>query len=125
MPSTRRSSPASSRGKGSRSTCPRHDASPPSVEDEAPMSVISLTAIEPLARPAIDMVTEYLERRSYFGVFFLLFLGAFGPSPPEEIVLLIAGFLVFQGVARFPLMVGAELGGIVVADSILYGFGAF
>jgi membrane protein DedA with SNARE-associated domain len=75
--------------------------------------------------PALQMVTAYLERQSYFGVFFLLFLGAFGPSPPEEVVLLIAGFLVFQGIARFPLMIGAELAGIVVADSILYGFGAF
>jgi membrane protein DedA with SNARE-associated domain len=85
--------------------------------------VISLPAIEPLARPAFEMVTEYLERRSYFGVFFLLFLGAFGPSPPEEVVLLIGGFLVYQGVARFPWMVCAALTGIVAADSILYGFG--
>lgn len=76
-----------------------------------------------LHEPALQMVTEYLERQSYFGVFFLLFLGAFGPSPPEEVVLLIGGFLVFKGVAQFPYMVGAELLGIVVADSILYGFG--
>src|SRR6185295_12470320 len=76
-----------------------------------------------LHEPALQMVTEYLERQSYFGVFFLLFLGAFGPSPPEEVILLIGGFLVFKGVARFPYMVGAELLGIVVADSILYGFG--
>ncbi len=76
-----------------------------------------------LHEPALQMVTAYLERRSYFGVFFLLFLGAFGPSPPEEFVLLIAGFLVFKGIARFPLMVGVELAGIVVADTILYGFG--
>jgi membrane protein DedA with SNARE-associated domain len=73
--------------------------------------------------PAIQRMAEYLERQSYFGVFFLLFLGAFGPSPPEEVVLLIAGFLVFKKVARFPLMVGAELLGIVISDSILYGFG--
>jgi membrane protein DedA with SNARE-associated domain len=87
------------------------------------MPLIALTAIEHLARPALEVVTEYLERRSYFGVFFLLFLGAFGPSPPEEVVLLIAGFLVFQGVARFPWMAAAALSGIVVSDSILYGFG--
>jgi len=73
--------------------------------------------------PALQAVTAYLERRSYFGVFFLLFLGAFGPSPPEEFVLLIAGFLVYKGIARFPLMVGVALAGIVVADTILYGFG--
>jgi membrane protein DedA with SNARE-associated domain len=76
-----------------------------------------------LHEPAMQMVTEYLERQSYFGVFFLLFLGAFGPSPPEEVVLLIAGFLVFRGVARFPLMIGAELSGILISDLILYGFG--
>ncbi len=74
-------------------------------------------------QPAIQRMTEYLEQQSYFGVFFLLFLGAFGPSPPEEAVLLIAGFLVFKKVARFPLMIGAELLGIVISDSILYGFG--
>jgi membrane protein DedA with SNARE-associated domain len=80
--------------------------------------------VDPHVRePAIQRMTEYLERQSYFGVFFLLFLGAFGPSPPEEIVLLIAGFLVFKKVARFPFMVGAELLGIVISDSILYGFG--
>jgi membrane protein DedA with SNARE-associated domain len=76
-----------------------------------------------LHEPALQMVTEYLERQSYFGVFFLLFLGAFGPSPPEEVILLIGGFLIFKGVAQFPYMVGAELLGIVVSDSILYGFG--
>ncbi len=77
-----------------------------------------------LREPALQMVEHYLEKQSYFGVFFLLFLGAFGPSPPEEVVLLIAGFLIFRGVARFPFMVGAELAGIVISDSILYGFGA-
>src|SRR6266508_1102823 len=73
--------------------------------------------------PVVQRMTEYLERQSYFGVFFLLFLGAFGPSPPEEFVLLIAGYLVFKKVARFPLMVGAELGGILISDLILYSFG--
>jgi membrane-associated protein len=77
-----------------------------------------------LHEPALQIVQQYLEKRSYFGVFFLLFLGAFGPSPPEEVVLLIAGFLIFRGVARFPYMVGAELAGVVLSDSILYGFGA-
>ncbi len=79
--------------------------------------------LEHVRQPAIQRMTEYLERQSYFGVFFLLFLGAFGPSPPEEFILLIAGFLVFKNVARFPFMIGAELAGIVVSDSILYGFG--
>jgi membrane-associated protein len=87
--------------------------------------VLPLLPLDLLREPALQMVTAYLERQSYFGVFFLLFLGAFGPSPPEEVVLLIAGFLVFQGVARFPLMIVVELAGIVIADSILYGFGAF
>src|SRR5437867_9155968 len=73
--------------------------------------------------PVVQRMTEYLEKQSYFGVFFLLFLGAFGPSPPEEVVLLIGGFLVYKGVAQLPYMVGAELLGIVVSDSILYGFG--
>jgi membrane protein DedA with SNARE-associated domain len=85
-----------------------------------------LHAVSSFSRePVVQQVTDYLERRSYFGVFFLLFLGAFGPSPPEEFVLLIAGYLVFRGVARFPFMVGAELGGILISDLILYSFGVF
>jgi|SRR5215813_10848975 len=89
------------------------------------LAALWLSPIEFLREPAIQMVAQYLERQSYFGVFFLLFLGAFGPSPPEEVVLLIAGFLVYQGIARFPFMIAVELGGILVSDSILYGFGAF
>ena len=85
---------------------------------------LDLSFLPHVHEPVVQRVTEYLERQSYFGVFFLLFLGAFGPSPPEEFVLLIAGFLVFRGVARFPLMVGAELGGILISDLILYSFGA-
>src|SRR6202162_3102360 len=76
-----------------------------------------------LHEPMVQMVTEDLERQSYFGVFFLLFLGAFGPSPPEEVILLIGGFLVFKGVARFPSLLGAELWGSGISDWILYGFG--
>src|SRR5499433_1295295 len=84
---------------------------------------MTVTAL--LREPVVQQMTEYLERRSYFGVFFLLFLGAFGPSPPEEFVLLIAGYLIFRKAARFPFMVGAELGGILISDLILYSFGAF
>ena len=87
------------------------------------LTLLSRVPFVSLAEPALEVVTQYLERRSYFGVFVLLFLGAFGPSPPEEVVLLIAGFMVFQGIARFPYIVAAALAGIVVSDSILYGFG--
>jgi membrane protein DedA with SNARE-associated domain len=86
---------------------------------------LDLSLLPHAHEPVVQRMTEYLERQSYFGVFFLLFLGAFGPSPPEEVVLLIAGFLVFRGVARFPLMIGAELGGIMISDLILFGFGSF
>ena len=89
------------------------------------LPLLDLSLLPHPHEPVVQRMTEYLERQSYFGVFFLLFLGAFGPSPPEEVVLLIAGFLVFRGVARFPLMIGAELGGILISDLILYGFGRF
>ena len=87
---------------------------------DLPVSVWSL-----VHEPVVQRMTEYLERQSYFGVFFLLFLGAFGPSPPEEFVLLIAGYLVFKKVARFPFMIGSALGGILISDLILYSFGYF
>jgi len=57
---------------------------------------------------------------AYSTVFFLLFMGAFGPTLPEEIVLLIAGYLLKkQGLDPF-VMVGISFAGILVADNIIY-----
>lgn len=60
---------------------------------------------------------------AYGTVFLLLFMGAFGPTLPEEIVLLIAGYLLKkQGLDPFA-MVGIAFAGILISDNIIYGLG--
>jgi len=76
-----------------------------------------------LATHAIAAVEHYLERETVVGVFVLLFVGAFGPSPPEESILLLAGYVVYQGLARFwPIVLSALLAS-VMGDTALYGIG--
>lgn len=76
-----------------------------------------------LATHAIAAVEHYLERETVVGVFVLLFVGAFGPSPPEESILLLAGYVVFQGLARFWPIVVSALVSAVLGDTCLYGIG--
>ena len=76
-----------------------------------------------LATHAIAAVEHYLERETVVGVFVLLFVGAFGPSPPEESILLLAGYVVYQDLARFwPIALSAVVAA-VMGDTALYGVG--
>ena len=76
-----------------------------------------------LATHAIAAVEHYLERETVVGVFVLLFVGAFGPSPPEESILLLAGYVVYQDLARFWPIVVSALVAAVMGDTALYGVG--
>ncbi|HKB70415.1 MAG TPA: DedA family protein [Thermoanaerobaculia bacterium] len=76
-----------------------------------------------LATHAIAAVEHYLERETVVGVFVLLFFGAFGPSPPEESILLLAGYVVYQDLARFWPIVLSALVAAVLGDTCLYGIG--
>ncbi|MGH9441110.1 MAG: DedA family protein [Thermoanaerobaculia bacterium] len=74
---------------------------------------------------AIAAVEHYLERETVVGVFVLLFVGAFGPSPPEETILLLAGYVVYQNLARFWPIVASAYVAAVLGDTALYGIGRF
>jgi membrane-associated protein len=78
-----------------------------------------------MATHAITAVEHYLEKETVVGVFVLLFFGAFGPSPPEETILLLAGYVVYQGLARFWPIVLSALAAAVLGDTALYGIGRF
>lgn len=78
-----------------------------------------------MATHAIAAVEHYLEKETVVGVFVLLFVGAFGPSPPEETILLLAGYVVFQELARFWPIVVSALFAAVLGDTALYGIGRF
>lgn len=60
----------------------------------------------------------------YLFIFLLLFLGAFGPTLPEEIVLILAGYFIqkFQ-LNSFGIFLISFLG-ITIADNIIYFLGA-
>ena len=60
---------------------------------------------------------------STFGIFFLLFLGAFGPTLPEEVVLVIAGYLVHRGLLDPVTLFPVALMGILISDNIIYFMG--
>jgi membrane protein DedA with SNARE-associated domain len=76
-----------------------------------------------MATHAIAAVEHYLERETVVGVFVLLFVGAFGPSPPEESILLVAGYVVYQDLARFWPIVLSAVVAAVLGDTALYGIG--
>src|SRR5258707_15143539 len=78
-----------------------------------------------MATHAIAAVEHYLEKETVVGVFVLLFVGAFGPSPPEETILLLAGYVVYQDLARFWPIVLSALLAAVLGDTALYGIGRF
>ena len=78
-----------------------------------------------MATHAIAAVEHYLERETVVGVFVLLFVGAFGPSPPEETILLLAGYVVYQDLARFWPIAATALVAAVLGDTALYGIGWF
>ena len=78
-----------------------------------------------MATHAIAAVEHYLERETVVGVFVLLFVGAFGPSPPEETILLLAGYVVYQDLARFWPIALSALVAAVLGDTALYGIGRF
>ncbi len=78
-----------------------------------------------MATHAIAAVEHYLERETVVGVFVLLFVGAFGPSPPEETILLLAGYVVYKDLARFWPIVLSALTAAVLGDTALYGIGRF
>jgi membrane protein DedA with SNARE-associated domain len=75
------------------------------------------------ATHAIAAVEHYLEKDTVVGVFVLLFVGAFGPSPPEESILLLAGFMVYQRLARFWPVTASALVAAVAGDVCLYAIG--
>ena len=82
--------------------------------------------IHPLfATHAIEAVEHYLEKDTVVGVFVLLFVGAFGPSPPEESILLLAGFMVFRSLSRFWPVTLSALVAAVSGDTCLYAIGRF
>ncbi len=63
---------------------------------------------------------QYFESLSYFGIFFAIALSGHVIPMPEEVILLIVGFIAASGIVKLPLAILVSVIGILVADIGFY-----
>ena len=68
-------------------------------------------------------VMNYIVHFSYAAVFFVIILGSIGIPIPEELVLLIAGYLASLGVMNLFVVIGVAMLATTIADNISYWIG--
>ena len=71
----------------------------------------------------VVILTHYLESFTYIGLFFILFICGLGAPIPEEITLVIGGYLAYQGFTQYPQTVLTGLIGVTVGDLTLFYIG--
>lgn len=69
------------------------------------------------------LVSAYLQHFTYVGLFVILVLCGMGLPMPEDVALLAGGFLVHQGVIRYPVTLAVALVGVVAGDHMLFFLG--
>lgn len=72
---------------------------------------------------SVSILTQYLESFTYIGLLILLFLGGLGIPIPEDITLVIGGYLTYQGLTHYPQTVFVGIAGVVIGDLTLYSIG--
>ncbi|MBI5326681.1 MAG: DedA family protein [Deltaproteobacteria bacterium] len=72
---------------------------------------------------SVSILTQYLESFTYIGLFLILFLCGLGIPIPEDITLVIGGYLAYQGLTHYPQTVCIGLLGVMVGDLTLYSIG--
>jgi membrane protein DedA with SNARE-associated domain len=65
-----------------------------------------------------------LEHWGYAGLLVALILGGLGLPIPEDVPLLISGYLLHQGTFKWPATLAVALAGVLTADSMIYALGA-
>ncbi len=70
-----------------------------------------------------ELVLNYMVHFSYAAVFFVIILGSVGIPIPEELVLLIAGYLSSIGVMNIFGVIGIAIIATTIADNISYWIG--
>ncbi|MCK6483450.1 MAG: DedA family protein [Phycisphaerae bacterium] len=71
----------------------------------------------------IESLTPFLEHWSYTGLILVLLACGLGLPLPEDVPLVISGWLVHRGYADLYLMMAAGMFGVLAGDSILFTFG--
>lgn len=73
----------------------------------------------------VDIVTNFVYKAGYLGVFLLMMLEACCLPIPSEVVLLTAGFLVGKGQFSLPVVLIISLGGALTGSTITYCIGRY
>ena len=73
--------------------------------------------------PDHQTILGWISAYGYFGIFVLLVLGIVGLPVPDEILLTLAGFLVFKGKLRFAPTLASGVFGSISGISLSYGLG--
>jgi len=68
-------------------------------------------------------LSQLIGHWGYLAIFVLVILGNMGVPLPEEMVLLLAGYMVWQGDLRLPLVLAVGIVSAVVGDNIGYWIG--
>ena len=71
----------------------------------------------------VGLIFSYIEHFTYLGLFVILTLCGLGLPVPEDIPLLVGGFLAHEGVTRYPITLIVALLGVIAGDNSLYFIG--
>ena len=69
------------------------------------------------------VLAEFVATWGYLALLVLLLLTGIGSPVPEDLLLLVGGYLVFTGVIGWPLTLTVSLVGVVGSDMVLYSAG--
>jgi membrane protein DedA with SNARE-associated domain len=70
-----------------------------------------------------DLVSGYIQHFTYAGLFLVLLLCGVGLPVPEDIALLLGGFLVHRGLTQYPMTLAVSFAGVLAGDNSLFFIG--
>jgi membrane protein DedA with SNARE-associated domain len=70
-----------------------------------------------------ELFSTYSQHFSYAGLFVVLILCGFGLPVPEDLALLVGGFMVYRGTTGYPMTLAVALVGVIAGDNSLYLLG--
>ena len=70
-----------------------------------------------------ELLFSFMSQWSYLGLIGILLIAGFGAPIPEDVPLLAAGWLVYEGQAELGLMIATALFGVMMGDTIIFTLG--
>ena len=71
----------------------------------------------------VGLISQYIEHFTYLGLFVCLTLCGLGLPIPEDVALLVGGFLAYKGVTRYSITLIVAVLGVIAGDNTLYFVG--